>query len=105
MELARAWNHSWVCGEDALDVRVHLARVGAEGSGKHYRRQVRAATSERRDLERRRHALEAGDEHVPVRVQRLVNAAGPDVDDLRLSVGCARDDTRLRAGQRDRLVS
>ena len=73
MELARAGNEPRIGGEDAVDVRVDLACVSPEGRGERDRGRVRSASAERRDVEVRRDALEAGDEDDAVGVERLVN--------------------------------
>ena len=85
--------------------REGLAPAGAQGGGKGDSRQVRASPAQRGDVERRRDALEAGDQDDPVLVERLVDPAGANVDDLRLAVSGVRDDPGLRPGQRDRLVA
>ena len=104
MELAGLGNQARVGGEHAFDVRADLARLGPEGGRERDRGDVRAAPPERRDVEVGRDALEAGDEHDLVLVERFVDPLCADVDDLRLAVRRVGDDARLRAGQRDRLV-
>ncbi len=79
--------------------------VGAERGGESDGGRVRAATAERRHLERGRDALEAGDEDDRPLVERLVDPACAHLDDLRLPVHRVGDDPGLRAGERDRLVA
>ena len=104
-QLARAGDDAWVGGVDAEDVGVDLAVVGAERGRERDGGRVGAAAAERRHLERRRDALEAGDEHDLALVERLVDAARAHLDDLGLAVHGVGDDPRLRAGERDRLVA
>ncbi len=53
----------------------------------------------------RRDALEAGDEHDLLLVERVVDPRRAHLGDLRLAVDGVGDDPRLRAGERDRLVA
>ena len=95
-----------VGAEDAGDVGVDLADLGAERRRDRDRGRVRASTPERGHVPARsRDPLEAGDENDPVLGQRVADAVGADVDDPRLGVGGVGDDPRLRAGQRDRVVA
>ena len=106
MQLAGLRHEPRVGGEDAVDVRVDLAGVGAERSGQRGRGQVGAAPAERRDVQARgRDALEAGHEDDLVLVERLVDPARAHLDDLRLAVRRVGDDPGLRAGERDRVVA
>ena len=105
MQLAGVRHDPRVGRVDAVDVRIDLAGVGAEGGGKRDGGRVRAAAAERRDVELRGNALEAGDEDDPLLVECLVDAVRADVDDLRLAVRGVGHDPRLRAGERDRLVA
>ena len=98
MQLARGRDEPRVGCEDPVDVRVHLARIGAERRGERDRRQIRAAPTQRGDVIGGRDALKPGDEDDPVGVQRLVNAPRADVHDLG-AVHRVRDDSRLRARQ------
>src|SRR4029453_2691960 len=75
VELARARDDAWVGGEDAVDVRVDLAALGAERGGERHGRRVGAPPAQRRHLVRGRDALEACDEDDPALVERLVDAA------------------------------
>jgi hypothetical protein len=75
-----------VGGEDALDVGVDLADACAEGCREGDRGRVGAAAAQRGDVEVGRDALEACDEHDPVLVERLVDPARANVDDLRAAV-------------------
>ena len=75
VELARPRHESRIGREHALDVGVDLARVGLERGGQRDGRRVRAAAAERRHLERRRDALEAGDEHDRALVERRRGSA------------------------------
>ena len=52
-----------------------------------------------------RDALEAGDQHDLVLLERRPDAVGAHVEDPRLGVRVVGDDPRLRAGQRDRPVA
>ena len=66
-ELARAGHDPRIGAEDAGDVGVDLADVGAERGGDRDRGRVGAAAAERGHvLGVARDALEAGDEHDPV---------------------------------------
>ena len=105
VQLARVRHDARVGRVDAVDVGVDLAGLRAERRGERDGRRVRAAAAERRDVEVGRDALEAGDEDDPLRVERLVDPARADVDDLRLAVRRVGDDAGLRAGERDRLVA
>ena len=87
------------------DVGVDLAHLGADRGGQRDRGRVRAAATERGHVAARRHALEAGDEHDQVLVERLADPVGAHVEDPRLRVRGVGDDPRLRAGQRDRPVA
>ncbi len=105
VELARVRDDPWVRGEDAVDVRVDLARR-AERGGERDCGGVRASTSERRHVHRvAREALVSGDEHDSTLVERLEDAHGRDLTDLRLRVHRVGDDPGLGAGERDRLVA
>ena len=104
-QLAGAGDDARVGGVDAEDVGVDLAVVGAERGGERHGGRVGAAAAERRHLERRRDALEAGDEHDRALVERLVDPARAHLDDLGLAVHGVGDDPRLRAGEGDRLVA
>ena len=75
-----------VGGVDARDVGVDLARVGAERGGERHRGGVGPAAAERRDVERGRHALEAGNDRDVAAGERLPDPVGADLDDLRLAV-------------------
>jgi hypothetical protein len=79
----------------AVDVSVDLAGLGPEGGCQGDGRRVRAAAAERRDVVVGRDALETGDEDDLLCVQRLVDAARADVDDLRLAVRRVGDDAGL----------
>ncbi len=105
VELARPGNDARVGGEDALDVGVDLAALGAECGGERDGGRVRAAAAERGHVVVGGDALEAGDEDDLVPVERLVDAARADVHDLRLAVLRVGDDPGLRAGQRDGTVA
>ena len=104
-QLARVRDEPRVGRVDASDVGVDLAEVRAERGGERDGGRVGAAAAERRHLEGGRDALEAGDEHDRALVERLVDPAGANLDDLRLAVDGVGDDPRLRAGERDRLVA
>ena len=82
-------------GVDALDVGVDLADLGAERGGERDGGQIGAAAAEGGDVLVGRDALEPGDEHDPALVERLVDPARADVDDLRLAVNRVGDDPGL----------
>ena len=82
-QLARVGDDARVGGVDARHVRVDLAHLGVHRGGERDGRGVRAAAAERRDVLRGRDALEAGDEHDLVLVERL-RGCGP-----RARRGCA----------------
>ena len=94
-ELPRARDDARVGGVDAFDVGVDLAHVGAERGRQRDRGGVGAAAAERGDVLARRHALEAGDDRDLARRERLADAVGPDLDDLRLAVVGVGDDPGL----------
>ena len=102
-QLQRVGDDARVGGEHAFDVGVDLAR-SSERSRQCDRSRIGAAAAERRHLQIRGHALEAGDEHDPVRVELRVQASRPHLDDLRLAVEGVGDDPGLRARERDSLV-
>ncbi len=105
VELQRGGHDARVGGEDARDVREDLACVGAERGGQRDGGRVRAAAAERRHVVRRgRDALEAGDEHDLVLLQRRVDPLRAHLDDLRLRVAPVRHDPGLGAGERHGLV-
>ena len=104
-QLAGAGDDARVGGVDAEDVRVDLAVVRAERGGEGDGGRVGAAPAERRHLECGRDALEAGDEHDRAFVERLVDPACTDLDDLGLAVHGVGDDSGLRPGERDRFVA
>jgi hypothetical protein len=79
--------------------------VGAERRRERDRGRVRAAAPERGHLGLSRDALEAGHEHDPAVVERLVDAPRPHLHDLGLPVHRVGDDAGLRAGEGDRLVA
>ena len=92
--------------EDAGDVGVDFAHVGAERGREGHGAGVGPAATERGHVAGvDRHALEAGHEHDVVLFQRRLDAVGADVEDHRLGVGLVGDDARLGASQRDRLVA
>ena len=79
-----------VGAEDAGHVGVDLAHLGLHRGGERDRGGVRAAAAERRHVARGRDALEAGDEHDQVLVERLADAVRADVEDARLGVRSCR---------------
>ena len=93
-ELAGVGDDPRVGAEHAGDVGVDLADLGADGGGERDRGRVRAAAAERRDVLGGRDALEAGDEHDAVLVERVADAVGAHVEDARLGVGRVGDDAR-----------
>ena len=90
--------------EDAVDVGVDLA-VAVERGGQRDRGRVRSAAAEGGDVVGGRDALEAGHEHDLVPLERLVDPAWADLDDLGLRVHRVGDDARLRAGERHGVVA
>ena len=89
-----------VGGEDAVDVGVDLADVGAERGGERDRGGVGAAAPERRDLAARRDALEAGDDHDRCRRRARSRMRGARISTI--LAPCVRgvgDDAGLRAGE------
>ena len=76
-QLARVGHDPRVGAEDAGDVGVDLADVGADGGGQRDRGRVRAAAPERRDVLGGRDALEAGHEHdaSPRRARAMMRSA------------------------------
>ena len=105
VELAGERLESGIGGEHALDVGVDLADLGAEGGRHRHRGHVGATTAERRDVEVRRQALEAGEDHHVARLERLADPPGTDVDDPRGPVLGVGDDPGLRARVRRGLAS
>ena len=78
-QLAGVGDDPRVGAEDARDVGVDLADLGADRRRERDRGGVRAAAAERRDVLRGRHALEAGDEHDRVLVETLTDPIGAHV--------------------------
>ena len=101
-QLARVRHDPRVGGEHAGDVGVDLAHLGVDRRRQRDRGGVRAAAAERGHVAAGRDALEAGDEHDQVVVERLADPVGADVEDPGLGVRGVGDDPGLRAGQRDR---
>ena len=100
IDLAGLRHDARVGGEDAVDVGVDLADVGAEGSGEGDGRGVGSAAAERGDVARLAvEALEAGDDGDGALVERLAEPAGGDVDDARGAVLGIRDHAGLAAGE------
>ena len=93
-----------VGGEDAVDVGVDLAHVGVQRRGQRDGGGVRSAAAERGDvLAVLADALEAGDQHDQALVERCLQPARGDVDDLGVAVGAGGDHAGLRPGERSRL--
>ena len=106
VELAGGRDDPRVGGEDAVDVGVDLADVGAERRGERDGRGVGGAAAERGDvLGVLRDALEAGDDRDRAVLDGRLDPARRDVDDLRLAVRGVGDHAGLRAGERLRLVA
>ena len=93
-QLARVGDDARIGAEDARDVGVDLADLGAERRGHRDRRRVRAAAAERRHVVARRDALEARDEDDLAVVERGRDPVGADVEDPRLRVRGVGDDAR-----------
>ena len=104
-QLAGVRDDARVGGEDAGDVGVDLALVGADGGGQRDGGRVRAAAAERRDVVGGRHALEARDEDDRVLVEALADAVGAHLEDSRLRVRRVCHDPGLRSGEGDRTVA
>ena len=103
-QLARVRHEPRVGGEDAGHVGVDLAGR-AERCRERDGRRVGAAAAERRDLHRvAREALEPGDEHDLVLIERVPDPVAADLADLRLAVRRVGEDAGLRARQRDGLL-
>ena len=106
VELAGGRHDPRVGGEDAVDVAVDLADLGAQRGGQRDRGGVGRAAAERGDvLGVLGDALEARDDRDGAVGERLLDAAGRDVDDLGPAVGRVGDDARLGAGEGPRLVA
>ena len=90
-----------VGGEDAVDVGVDLADVGVQRGGQRDGGGVRPAAAQRGDvLAVLADALEAGDQHDQALVERVLQPAGRDVDDLGVAVRAGGDHAGLRPGER-----
>ena len=106
VELAGRGDDARVGGEDAVDVAVDLAHLGAEGRGERDGGGVGRATAERGDvLGVLGDALEAGDDRDGAGVDRVDDPARRDVDDLGPAVHGVGDHAGLRPGERLRLVA
>ena len=105
VELAGVGHDARVGAEHAGDVGVDLALVGADGGRERDGGGVRAAAAERRDVLGGAHALESGDQHNGVLVERRADAIGADFEDAGLRVARICDDARLRSRQRDRSMT
>ena len=106
VELAGGRDDARVGGEDTVDVGVDLADVGAERGGQRDRGGVGGAAAQRGDvLGVLGDALEAGDDRDRAVVDRLLDPARRDVDDLGLAVRRVGDHAGLGAGERLRGVA
>jgi hypothetical protein len=104
VQLARVGDDPRVGREHAAYVGEYLAHVRVERGGQRHGGRVASASSEGRDVELRRHALEARDDRdLPVG-ERFEHALGAHVDDLGSPVPGVRDDPCLRPRERDRLA-
>jgi hypothetical protein len=101
IELACSRRDPRVGREDAVDVGVDLADVGAERRRERNRRRVGAAAAEGRRIGVGRDALEAGDDHDLAVRERGAHALRPDLDDSRLPVRGVGEDPGLGSRQRD----
>ena len=97
VDLAGLGVRSGVGGEDAVDVGVDLAHVGAEGGGHRDGGGVRAPAAERRDVVVGGQALEPGEDHDVAGVEGLLDPLRADLDDPGLAVLGVGDDPGLRA--------
>src|SRR5207342_3492925 len=86
-----------VGGEDAVDVGVDLAHVGAERGRHRDGGRVRAPASEGRDVVLGRQPLEPGQDHDVAGVEGLLDPGRADLDDPGLAVLRVGDDPGLRA--------
>ena len=101
VQLAGVAHDPRVRAEDAVHVGVDLADVGVQRGGQRDRGGVRAAAAQRGDVPGvLADALEAGDQHDAAFVERGLQPARRDVDDLRVAVGAGGDDAGLRTGER-----
>ena len=99
LELPRLGHDARIGTEDAVDVGVDLAHVGAEGSSECDRGRVRTAATEGGDvLGVLRDALEPGDDRDRSRGERLLDAPGGHVDDAGSTVRGVGDEAGLRPG-------
>ena len=98
-------DHPRVHGEDAVHVRVDLARAGSERRGERDRGRVGSAAAERGDVELGRHPLEPCHEDDPASVERVVDAPRAHLDDLRLAVHRVRHDAGLGTCKGDSVLS
>ena len=98
VDLAGLGVGSGVGGEDAVDVGVDLAHVGAEGGRHRDGGGVRAPAAERRDVVVGGQALEPGEDHDVAGVEGLLDPLRADLDDPGLAVLGVGDDPGLRAG-------
>lgn len=98
-DAAGSGNDSRVGGEDAVDVGVDLAEIGAQGRGESHGRRVGGAPAQGRHvLGGLRDPLESRDDDDVLAGQGGDDAAGGDVDDVGVAVGGRRDDPGLRTG-------
>ena len=101
VELARGRHDPRVGGEDAVDVAVDLADLGAERGGEGDRGGVGGAAAERGDvLGVLGDALEAGHDRDRAVADRGLDPARRDVDDLGPAVRRVGDHAGLGAGER-----
>ncbi len=106
VELAGVVHNPGIRAEDAVHVGVDLADVGVQGGGQGDRGGVRPAAAQGGDVPGvLADALEPGDQHDAPLVERFLQPAGRDLEDLRVAVGAGGDDAGLRAGERARLRS
>src|SRR4051794_2046560 len=99
VELSRVGTAPGGGGVAPLDGGVDRAGPGAERGGGRARGQTGPAAAEGGDVLIGRNALEPGDEDDAPLVERLVDPARADVDDLRLAVDGVGHDPGLRASE------
>ena len=105
LDLLGIRHHTRVAGINAVDIRVDLAHVGLESRRNGDGCEVGAAASKCGDLPLERLALESGDDADIALVEKFADLPWGDVGDFCLCVNTACDDSRLRAGERNRLAA
>ena len=91
-----------IAREHAIDVGKNLAGVRFERAGECDRGQIGAAASKRCRFAFRRLSLKSGDDYDVIIREQFLNLSRSDVCDFRLGVNAIRQDSSLRACDRDR---